>query len=115
MMSPRQYTITVWTYEDSFAEYRRLKKELYSLGYAVAARPIELGMPIGASPTGSKSRRGGVTPRLGRERELPYQVTVTGVPTRTPSMRAALSPTMARPSWPLEPTKAIKVISGCSA
>ena len=55
MMSPRQYTITVWTYADSFAEYRRLKKELYSLGYPVAARPLLSGMPIAASPQGTKS------------------------------------------------------------
>ncbi len=55
MMSPRQYTITVWTYPDSFADFRRLKKELYQMGYAVAARPLPDGMPIGASPQGSKS------------------------------------------------------------
>jgi hypothetical protein len=55
MMSPRQYTITVWTYPDSFAEFRRLKKELYGLGYAVAGRPLPEGMPIGASPHGSRS------------------------------------------------------------
>jgi hypothetical protein len=55
MMSPRQYTITVWTYPDSFAEFRRLKKELYGMGYAVAGRPLPEGMPIGASPSGSKS------------------------------------------------------------
>lgn len=55
MMSPRQYTITVWTYPDSFDEYRKLKKELYGLGYAVAARPLPEGMLIGASPQGSKS------------------------------------------------------------
>ncbi len=55
MISPRQYTITVWTYPDSFAEFRRLKKELYLMGYAVAARPLLEGMPIGASPRGSRS------------------------------------------------------------
>jgi hypothetical protein len=55
MMSPRQYTVTVWTYPDSFDEYRKLKKELFSLGYAVAARPLPEGMLIGASPQGSKS------------------------------------------------------------
>jgi hypothetical protein len=55
MMSPRQYTITVWTYPDSFAEFRRLKKELYLQGYAVAGRPLPEGLPIGASPQGSKS------------------------------------------------------------
>ncbi len=54
-MSPDTYTITIWTYPDSFAEYARLKKELYELGYAVAARPLPHGMAIGASPKGSKS------------------------------------------------------------
>lgn len=55
LASPRQYTITVWTYPDSFAEFLKLKKELYALGYAVAARPLPDGLPIGASPQGSKS------------------------------------------------------------
>ena len=55
MVSPRQYTITVWTYPDSFDEFRKLKKELYDLGYAVAGRPLPEGMPIGASPHGSRS------------------------------------------------------------
>ncbi len=54
-LSPERYTITVWTYPDSFAEFRKLKRELYDQGYAVAARPLEEGMPIGASPHGSKS------------------------------------------------------------
>jgi hypothetical protein len=52
---PRTYTITVWTYPDSFSDFRRLKQELYSLGYSVAARPLPEGMPIGASPQGTKS------------------------------------------------------------
>ena len=55
MLSPQLYTITVWTYADSFAEYRRIKKELYEMGYQVAARPLLMGMPIAASPNGSKS------------------------------------------------------------
>jgi hypothetical protein len=55
MMAPGQYTITVWTYPDSFEEFRQLKKELYEMGYAVAGRPLPDGMPIGASPHGSKS------------------------------------------------------------
>ena len=33
----------------------QLKKELYEMGYAVAARPLMEGMPIGASPQGTKS------------------------------------------------------------
>jgi hypothetical protein len=54
-LSPSQYTITVWAYPDSFSEFRKLKKELYALGYSVAARPLPEGMPIGASPQGTKS------------------------------------------------------------
>jgi hypothetical protein len=54
-LSPHQYTITVWTYPDSFAEFARLKKALYGLGYSVAARPLPEGMLIGASPYGTKS------------------------------------------------------------
>jgi hypothetical protein len=54
-MAPDRYTITIWTYPDSFPEYARLKKELYEMGYAVAARPLPHGMAIGASPHGSKS------------------------------------------------------------
>lgn len=55
MVSPDQYTITVWTYPDSFDEFRRVKKELYEMGYPVAGRPLPEGMPIGASPHGSRS------------------------------------------------------------
>ncbi len=55
MLNPRHVTITVWTYPDSFADFRKLKKELYQMGYAVAARPLMEGMPIGASPQGTKS------------------------------------------------------------
>lgn len=55
MLSPNRYTITIWTYPDSFDEFRKLKKILYEQGYAVAGRPLPEGMPIGASPSGSKS------------------------------------------------------------
>ncbi len=55
LLSPDHYTITIWTYPDSFAEYRQVKDELYALGYQVAARPLPEGMPIGAAPSGSKS------------------------------------------------------------
>jgi hypothetical protein len=49
------YTITVWVYPDSFEEFIELKKFLYTQGYRVAARPLELGIPISGSPRGSKS------------------------------------------------------------
>jgi hypothetical protein len=54
-LNPRVATITLWVYPDSFAEFRRLKKELYHLGFAIAGRPLPEGTPIGGSPHGSKS------------------------------------------------------------
>jgi hypothetical protein len=48
-------TVTIWTYPDSFAEFRQLKQELYQLGFATAARPLPHGAPIGGSPQGTKS------------------------------------------------------------
>ncbi len=54
-LRPQQTTVTLWTYPDSFAEFRALKKELYQLGYPVAARPLQNGQLIGGSPHGSKS------------------------------------------------------------
>jgi hypothetical protein len=52
---PDRTTVTIWTYPDSFDEFRRLKKELYLAGYAAAARPLPEGVPIGGSPDGSRS------------------------------------------------------------
>jgi hypothetical protein len=53
--NPRRATITLWTYSDSFADYSRVKEELYRLGFAVAARPLLPGWPIGGSTDGSRS------------------------------------------------------------
>ena len=53
--SPQETTVTIWTYPDSFAEYRALNEELHRLGYATAGRPLPKGFPIGGSPQGSKS------------------------------------------------------------
>ena len=53
--SPQDTTVTIWTYPDSFAEYRVLNEELHRLGYATAGRPLPEGFPIGGSPQGSKS------------------------------------------------------------
>jgi hypothetical protein len=47
--------VTLWTYPDSFAEYRTLNAELHRLGYVTAGRPLPAGFPIGGSPRGSKS------------------------------------------------------------
>jgi len=48
-------TITLWTYPDSFDDFRQVKKELYRLGFPVAARPLSDGVPISGSSSGSKS------------------------------------------------------------
>jgi hypothetical protein len=52
---PRQCTVTLWIYGDSFADYARVKELLYSMGYQVAARPLPDDYPIGASNQGSHS------------------------------------------------------------
>ncbi len=52
---PRQSTVTLWTYGDSFADYARVKEVLYGLGYHVAARPLTDDMYIGGSDHGTHS------------------------------------------------------------
>ncbi len=52
---PDQTTVTLWTYQDSFGSFRKLKKALYEMGYPVAARPLPHGTPISGSPDGTKS------------------------------------------------------------
>ncbi|HQU45614.1 MAG TPA: hypothetical protein PK867_22565, partial [Pirellulales bacterium] len=52
---PRQSTVTLWTYGDSFVDYARVKELLYSLGYNVAARPLPDDINIGGSNHGSHS------------------------------------------------------------
>ncbi len=54
-LRPGQHTITIWTYEDSFDAFRQIRKELYRMGFATAARPLPIGQPITGSPEGSKS------------------------------------------------------------
>jgi len=54
-MDPKLTTITVWTYPDSFADFRRLKEALHQQGFSAAARPMPEGMPIGGSPDGTRS------------------------------------------------------------
>ncbi len=47
--------ITVWTYPDSYRQFRDLKKWLYQRGFASAARPLPEDQPITGSPHGSRS------------------------------------------------------------
>lgn len=48
-------TLTFWVYPDSYGMYRQLKKFAHAEGFTVAARPLEEGEVIKASPWGSKS------------------------------------------------------------
>ena len=52
---PRQTTVTIWFYGDSFAEFRQFKEELHRLGFATAGRPLPDGRYIGGSSEGTKS------------------------------------------------------------
>ena len=52
---PGKTVVTVWTYPDSFGEYRTLKKWLYDRGFSSAARPLPENQPISGSPNGSRS------------------------------------------------------------
>ena len=55
MHSPRDTTITLWVYPDSFDLYRQLKEELHNLGFATAGRPLPEGVLIGGSSDGTRS------------------------------------------------------------
>lgn len=48
-------TITFYVYSDSFSLYRQLQNIAHREGFAVAARPLPIGEPIGFSPSGSRS------------------------------------------------------------
>jgi hypothetical protein len=52
---PETTTVTVWTYPDSYREFRELKRALFERGYVTAARPLPADHPIGGSPSGTRS------------------------------------------------------------
>ncbi len=54
-LRPGRTTVTLWIYPHEFDAFRRLRKELYHLGFAVAARPLPRDVPISASPDGTRS------------------------------------------------------------
>ena len=54
-LRPKQTVVTVWTYPDSFGDFRVLKSWLFDRGYASAARPLPFDQPISGSPEGSRS------------------------------------------------------------
>lgn len=53
--NPGRTTVTIWTYPDSFNEFRAIKKHLFQRGYATAGRPLPHGTPIAGSPNGTRS------------------------------------------------------------
>lgn len=52
---PETTTITVWTYPDSFNEFRTVKQELFRRGFLTASRPLPNGAHIQGSPHGTRS------------------------------------------------------------
>lgn len=53
--NPKQYTVTLWVYPDSFQHFRAVRDALLKLGFVTAGRPMPEGHPIGGSPEGSRS------------------------------------------------------------
>lgn len=54
-VNPKTTTITIWTYPDSYNEFRNLRQQLLQMGFSTAARPLPAGHPIGGAPSGSRS------------------------------------------------------------
>ncbi|MCA9184905.1 MAG: hypothetical protein KDA99_04775 [Planctomycetales bacterium] len=54
-LSSENATVTIWTYPDSYREFRQVKDHLAERGFQTAARPLPAGHPIGGSPDGSRS------------------------------------------------------------
>ncbi|MBQ1336701.1 MAG: hypothetical protein IIY32_00140 [Thermoguttaceae bacterium] len=52
---PRETTVTVFVYPDSFQYLHDIKKRLFSLKYQMALRPLPDGVPIAISPHGTSS------------------------------------------------------------
>ena len=55
LTDPDRTTITVWVFPDSFRQFRKVKEELFKLGFLCAGRPLPEGTPIGFSPQGTRS------------------------------------------------------------
>lgn len=54
-LNPARSTVTMWIYPDGFSLFRKLRDDLHSRGFTVAARPLPDGMTIRGSPSGSLS------------------------------------------------------------
>lgn len=54
-LNPHRTTVTIWTYPGNFDRLRELRGAIREHGFQIAVRPLPPNVPIGASPTGSKS------------------------------------------------------------
>ena len=54
-LDPSRTTITIWTYPDSYHQFRQVRDDLYQIGFTTAARPLPADYPIGGSPHGERS------------------------------------------------------------
>jgi hypothetical protein len=54
-LDPRVHKVTIWTYPDSFKEFRETREFLHKRGFVTAGRPLPEGQPVGASPEGTRS------------------------------------------------------------
>lgn len=54
-LNPRDYTISVWVYPDSFGEFNQVKKHLHRLGFLCAGWPLPEDQPISGSPNGFRT------------------------------------------------------------
>lgn len=52
---PKNATVTVWVYPDSYAEFRTIKKYMFGRGFLTAGRPLPAGELIGGAPNGTRS------------------------------------------------------------
>lgn len=52
---PRRTTVTLWTYPDSFEDFRVVKQWLFERKFLTACRPMPAGQNIGAAQDGTKS------------------------------------------------------------
>ncbi|MSR56643.1 MAG: hypothetical protein EXS05_03085 [Planctomycetaceae bacterium] len=53
--APEHASLTFWVYPDSFSLFRALQEAAHAEGFVVTGRPLPAGVPIAASPHGSKS------------------------------------------------------------
>jgi hypothetical protein len=55
LLDPKQTTVTIWIYPESFADFSTIKDELHRLDFSAAARPLPPGGEIAGSEKGTRS------------------------------------------------------------